>query len=805
MGGTLVLFGFAPTQAIELDDAPLQPFLEEHCYECHDDLTAKGGLDLFELGLDLSDEATAATWERIFDRVSDGEMPPKDQPRPSDNHVASFRNLLATPLVAAHEAEKGTVLRRLNRSEYENTMNDLFGTYIDFAEMLPEDGRSHEFDNVGEALGMSMTQMQRYLEAGRLALNTALVDTVEPPESGLISASYAESSETEKFVGKEWHLLDDGAIAFYRKVTYPDGQLRESNVREAGIYRVRVTGYAYQSEEPVSLVVKGKTYRRGAKQPTYGYFELPPKKDGKPHSIEFETYIDSGYMVQIQPEGIFRTPQSVKSVPIQEYDGPGLAISKVELEGPITRDFPGRGEELILGSLQRREVEPSNPEAKTKSWYKPSFELVPPDGVELNAAVAQTLWEFASKVFRRPVEKAEIDPYLALYESEITKESSVEDALVTAETAILCAPDFLYLREQPGRLSGSALANRLSYFLTRTAPDSELLSAAEDMARDPATLVAQTNRLIGEAPSDRFLDDFTNAWLNLREIEFTAPDRNLFPEFDPYLQDSMLRETRAFLGELIGKNISIEHLVKSDFAMLNERLAEHYEIEHKDLGPELQRVALPADSVRGGLLSQGSILKVSANGTNTSPVLRGVWVLERILGITPSPPPPGTPGVEPDIRGAETLRQLLDKHRDVESCQSCHQQIDPPGFALESFDPIGGWRDRFRTRGEGERINKQVDGQNVRYKLGLPVDSAGALPTGEAFSGFVEFRELLAKDTDRLARTLIKKLLVFGTGREMGFSDRPEINRLVQASAAQGHGIRDLVHLVVSSDIFRNK
>ncbi|HRX77430.1 MAG TPA: DUF1588 domain-containing protein, partial [Pirellulaceae bacterium] len=203
--------------------------------------------------------------------------------------------------------------------------------------------------------------------------------------------------------------------------------------------------------------------------------------------------------------------------------------------------------------------------------------------------------------------------------------------------------------------------------------------------------------------------------------------------------------------------------------------------------------------------SQASILKVSANGTNTSPVVRGVWVMERILGQAPPPPPAGVGGVEPDIRGAKTLRELLDKHRDLDTCRSCHQMIDPPGFALESFNPVGGWRDRFRSTGEGERINLEVRGNKVRYKLGLEVDASGELPDGREFSGFLAFRELLAEQEDLLAKALATKLLIFATGREMGFSDRAEIERIVRESAAKGHGVRELIHLVVMSEAFRFK
>ena len=271
----------------------------------------------------------------------------------------------------------------------------------------------------------------------------------------------------------------------------------------------------------------------------------------------------------------------------------------------------------------------------------------------------------------------------------------------------------------------------------------------------------------------------------------------------------MLAETRAFFRKLIDDNLSVTNVVKSDFAMLNSRLAEHYDIMEKEVGgvagPEIRPVKLPAESVRGGLLSQGSVLKVSANGTNTSPVVRGVWVMERILGQTPPPPPPGVPGVEPDIRGAQTLRELLDKHRNQDNCRNCHKLIDPPGFALESFDPIGGWRERFRGMGDGERPRLEINGQQVRYRLGPPVDSSGELPGGEKFAGFREFQGLLADDEDALARALAKKLLTFATGRELGFSDRAEVERIVSESAAHDHGVRDLLRLVVTSEIFRKK
>jgi hypothetical protein len=787
------------------DDKPLHSFFENHCYECHDDVSEKGGLDLYSLSTDLTDPGTMQKWVRIFDRVADGEMPPEDEPQPNASERSAFSQLLGQPLTKAHAEIKGTVLRRLNRQEYENTLNDIFGTHLKLAETLPEDGRSHGFDTVGEALGLSRVQLQRYLEAADSVLEASIVNTVAKPESKSISASYADGRDAEKFLGKQWLKRPDGAVVFFQDLGYPSGQLREANTNAAGFYKVRVTGYAYQSEQPITFAVNGDTYARGADKPTFGYFSFEP---GEPQTIEFETWIESRYMIQIKPWGIYDADYEIKNKGIENYRGPGLAILKVELEGPLVKEFPSRGHRLIFDGLDRREIEPGNPNDKTKSWYVPKFEISLAEGSDPTAAALPVLRRIAAKAFRRPVGDDELIAYVDLLQSELALDSNFEEALRTAISAILCSPEFIYLKELPGWLDSYALASRLSYFLTRSAPDDELLARAADgsLRSDPKVLPAQMNRLMGGPHFERFVVDFTDAWLNLREINFTSPDKTLFPEFDSYLQWSMLEESRGFFRELVTNNHPIDHIVKSDFALLNDRLAMHYELDSIDrLGPELRKVSLPADSVRGGVLSQAAIHKVSANGTNTSPVVRGIWVMERILGDTPAPPPPGIPGVEPDIRGASTLREILDKHRDSESCQSCHIAIDPPGFAMESFNPVGTWRERFRSLGDGDRVEKVVNGRKVRYKLGLDVDATGQTPEGQTFENFNQFRDILAAQPERLARAMTEKLLTFASGREMGFSDRPEIERIVAESAKSHYALRGLFHLVAASEIFRRK
>ncbi len=797
----LCLVATASGQGAEDFAAKLLPFFDKHCLECHDDLTHKGGLDLDALSRDLNDEAAMAKWVRLFDRVASGEMPPKDRERPSPGEVRIFRENLSPSLVAAHEAKKGTVLRRLNRREYENTLNDLLGIRLNAAALLPEDGRSGEFDTVGAALGLSAEQLRNYLDLATEAIDLAIAKTTAPPEPVKTTASYAETQGADKFIGEAWLKAADGSVVFFRDLSYPTGMLREANSKQRGLHRIRVTGYAYQSDQPVIFSVGGTTFDRAAGRPTWDYFSFNP---GKPQTIELTVWMEKNYMVEITPQGLHDPEYLIKKNGIANYQGPGLAISSVEIEGPLAEAFPTRGHRLIFEGLDRREIEPRNPADKQKKYYVPQFEIRSEDPAH---EVQPVLRRFASAAFRRPAGEETVAPYLLLFQRELSEGADFETALRTALTAILCAPDFLYLKESPGALDDHALAARLSYFLTRTLPDEGLRGAAASgiLTREPAELRQQAERLINSPAADRFITDFTDAWLDLRNIEFTNPDEQLFPEFDRYLQDSMTAETRAYLRELLAENLDVSHLVKSDFAMLNWRLAEHYGIPGVD-APKVARVPLPPDSVRGGLLTQASVLKVSANGTNTSPVLRGVWINERILGKHPAPPPPGIPGVEPDIRGATTLRELLAKHRNSESCQACHQMIDPPGFALESFDPIGGWRETFRSLGEGEKPEQRFAGsRSIRYRIGPIVDASGELADGRTFADYVGFRDLIASEKEMLARAFATKLLTFATGREMGFSDRPEINAIVAKAGEDGYALRDLFLLCVDSEIFRQK
>jgi len=338
-------------------------------------------------------------------------------------------------------------------------------------------------------------------------------------------------------------------------------------------------------------------------------------------------------------------------------------------------------------------------------------------------------------------------------------------------------------------------------------PD-EVLSAlaANNELREPKKLRDQVERLLTDAKAERFVDDFLDQWLDLRDINKTTPDSVLYPEFSTILRDAMLGESRAYFRELLSKDLGIAFVVQSDFAMLNQRLAQLYGIPGI-AGSAFRRVALPPDAQRGGFLTHASILKVTANGTTTTPVKRGAWVQSKILGQPPEPPPPNVPAVEPDVRGATTIREQLDKHRSNAACASCHAEIDPPGFALESYDVIGGWRQRYRSLDQGEPVTDRfaIFGQPVAYRHGPAVDPSGELPSGPAFADIEQFKKLLLEDERQLARNFVEQLLVYATGESAGYADRAAVEQILDRARPSRYGLRTLVHEVVQSPLFQNK
>ncbi|MBL9126287.1 MAG: DUF1592 domain-containing protein [Verrucomicrobiales bacterium] len=777
----------------------VESFLKRHCYECHDADSRKGGLNLESLAPGGSEASAHDTWVRIHDRVVAGEMPPAKAERPPAAESAAFVEALAKDLRVQHAIRKGTVLRRLNRREYRNTVNALLGTDLDLTPYLPEDGRAHGFDTVGEALHLSSIQLQRYMEAAEAALNASWHEASRP-ETRKGRYGLGDDERSASAIGKSWLRRPDGAVVVFTSDRFPATFLPTFRASAAGRYRVKLTGYGYQTRRAVTFSLVTGSPERGGEQSVRGFHEFPPDRPGV---VEVELGLGAGDALKILPFGLQGVDghSPTKDGP-DKYPGEGLALLGAEIEGPLLEEWPRRGRRALLGDARVREVPPRGPSSSARRDYRPAYAA---DVDDPRAAARAGLARFLPMAFRRPLRAGDMEPFVELVNGELAAGVPFLDAMRTGAIAVLSSPDFLFLREPEGTLDAYALASRLSYFLTRTGPDDTLLRLAEtgELLRSEV-LRAQTERLLGGANADRFVEDFCDGWLNLRDIEFTTPDKLLYPEFDDFLLFSMPRETRAFVGELFRANLGIAELIRSEFAMLNSRLATHYGLVGVE-GPEIRKVTLPPKSRRGGVLTQAAVMKVTANGTSTSPVTRGVWVLERLLGITPPPPPPGIPGVEPDTRGARTVREILARHRSVESCNGCHRTIDPPGFALESYDVIGGWRERFRVMNPGSPRRLVPEGPKVRYRDGPAVDAAGQLPDGQRFGNFEEFRTLLLEREDDVARCVAEKLLIFGTGRPMGFSDRLEIDRIVAGSKTRKHGMRDLLHAVVASEIFRSK
>ncbi|MCA9138398.1 MAG: DUF1592 domain-containing protein [Planctomycetales bacterium] len=415
------------------------------------------------------------------------------------------------------------------------------------------------------------------------------------------------------------------------------------------------------------------------------------------------------------------------------------------------------------------------------------------DSEQSEKDLQRQLKRFATAAFRGPVSASVLQPYRKMIQQGLEDQKHPIDILRQVYRAVLCSPRFVYFNETPGRLDDHAVANRLSYLLTGKSPDRELRKAADQgKLSDPQVIVQHTRRLLRGDNLRHFVNDFSDQWLDLADIDFTEPDRRMHGDFDLVVQNAMLIETRRYLETLIDENLPAAALVDSDFTWLNNRLARYYDID-VDIAPsQWERVSIADHPYRGGLMTHGSVLKVTANGSNTSPVVRGVWICDRLLGVPIPDPPANVPAIEPDVRGATTVRQILEKHRSQTECASCHARIDPPGFALEHFDAAGRWRDHYLTR------------QNKSYTKGAKVDSAYRLADGREFDSFVAFRKLAAESDDQIARNFAAKVLVYATGQEITFADRRALDEIVAATKDQSFGLRSLIEAVVTSQPFLN-
>ena len=848
LAGASVGYGKAPATrpAPPALPATAQGFLKQSCLGCHGKANPSGKLDLTATAFRPADAANFNTWVKVYDRVSAGEMPPKAAAQPTAAARKGFLAALRAPLLAADDGqvrrEGRATWRRMNRYEYENTLRDLLDApWLQVKEMLPEDGLSGRFNKVGDALDVSHVQMSRYLNAAGYALREALAQAQRPQTT--TQRYYARQQRglgPRKDQAPEratFQLLDNAAdLPAYERRRGSTSTTTDPVKREAeavgvvagsyeplnprfdqfrapvsGRYKLRMRAHSFwarpespnrwwkpsmtdlaegRTQEPVSL------YGSTPQGVTAQLRKLGTLDFGPQSSVgELEVVLLEGESITPDPARLFRSRPPNWRNPLATPEGqPGVAYQWLEVEGPLLQSWPTTGQRVLAGDLP------------LQAGSDGQVEIVPKDP---NADGERLVRAFMQHALRRSVPETETQPFVKLFHTAQETGASFTESLLTAYTGVLCSPAFVTLEERPGPLDDHALASRLSYFLWNSEPDAELRQLADKGAlHDPKQLAAQTDRLLADPRSQRFVSAFLDYWLDLRKADDASPDEALYSDYylDDYLVESSVEETRAFFTTLLHDNLPARNLVQSDFVTINERLAALYGLPDVK-GSAIRKVALPKDSVRGGLLTQASVLKVTANGTTTSPVIRGAWITERILGQPVPPPPPSVPAVEPDIRGATTIREQLAKHRDQPVCASCHAKIDPPGFALESFDVFGGFRERYRALGSsGEKVTGWgKNGQPFAFHLAQPVDATGELPDGRKFTGVREFKRLLAQDEPQIARNLVRQLVTYSTGARVRFGDRPRVEAILNGAAPSGYGVKSLVHGIVASELFRNK
>ena len=789
----LSLIGLAHSTGVAKED-PLTPFLETYCLECHDDVVQKGDRRFDELNGEITDLASAEAFQEILDQLNLAEMPPEDEKQPSVEELQHLVAWLTDSLAVAREAARGqadnVVLRRLNRTEYHNTIRDLFSLPMDDFDptaTFPPDDVTDGFDTVGEGQVTSDYLMRNYLEAARLVADKAVRPGPEPKK-------IHDRAEGEEIIGSHESLRPDIArLTIKMRQPLEIARIHKAGVPADGEYVIRFKASAYNrksryadehlrynSDEPMRLAISIDSREQGPlSHRIIGEYDIP---DEEPTVFEHRVWLDEGFRFRLHwangPHGSFKrimrkvlpkyTDDAIYPYrnPPEMYlgSGPELHVYWMEIEGPFFDEWPPPGFSRYF---------PDPPEK--------------PDTAYLNESITR----LATSAFRRPASQEELAPYFGLVERHFKETGDPWHAAKIGIRAVLASPSFLYLGEDAppegdDRINAYQFASRLAFFLWSSTPDNILLSAAHrGTLSDPTVLREQIDRMLNDPRSRAFSENFPDQWLHLNQLGEMPPDPEQNPAYyENNLEAAMKEETYQLFRHLLDHNGPIQEFVKSDYTFLNEALADHYGIPGVN-GDTFQRVALPAESRRGGLFGHGSVLTVTSNGVETQPVVRGVWIMENLLGTPPTPPPPDVEPIEPDTRGVSTMRELMEKHRNNPTCFECHRKIDPLGLAMENFDHIGAWRDRYAKK--------------------LPIDASGEMPDGTTFEGAEGIRDYLLNRPDQFAHCLTEKLMVYGLGRRLSFTDQDDIDQIVSTLKQQGGGLRDLVHLVIQSEPFQSK
>lgn len=752
-------------------DAPTKAFFAEHCIRCHGEKQQKGEFRVDKLPTDFNEIGNAQRWAEVLFRINSGEMPPKKEPQPKASELGQVADWISTRIKegeAARMAKRSPVAHyRLSREEYGHTVYDLLGVYfdVDAPGAFNEDPRWHGFERIGSMLSLSPSHVDRYFKAAETVLDRAF------PES----PTKASKGRSEAPTGSRW-LIAPGHRRGNLRATAP------------GLYRIRVQLSAIPS-------FKGRlphlaVWHHGLKRSIIGQDVQAP--EDKPTVVEIETFLPEGGLDLLnetpgmlsdgQTPNISAMPFSSladlknvtpKSYKLLDEQGrsifPLLIVDWVEWEGPILTEA----------------------DQKKRDGFFPSK---PGDLVDAR----ECLKRFAARAWRRPVVDADLERFMKVIAGELAAGEKFRSAYLAGMVGVLTAKNFYYLEEGSAKqrrdqVNDWELASRLSYFLWGSLPDAELSDAAQaGKLHEPSLLRAQVARLFADPKIKRFTDAFPKQWLQLHKVGVFPPDPELYPDYDKWLEKSMVLESVSYFTEVFTRNLSLREFLSSDWTMLNSRLAMHYQLPPPKAS-SFERVALRPDDHRGGLLTHAGVLMLTSDGTRHRPVHRGVWISEAVFAKTPPPPPPNVEPLEPtpNNKPKATIRQQLEAHSTHANCAACHQRIDPLGFAFDNFDAIGRWRT--------EEAMKSGQGANP------PVNASGKLPDGRAYDGPDAFKQLLVQDLDHFAEAFVEQLATFALRRAMTTDDAAALKAIARDCKAEGYRLKPVIERLVLSDLFQKR
>lgn len=828
------------------------PFVKSHCERCHGASKQEGNFRVDQhVKNEFLDSATKQRWSEVVNVLNSHEMPPEGETQPKPEEVSKVVDWITEQMVRAELVRRDgqIVLRRLNRDEYRNTIRDLIGVDFDVS-AFPLDPPAGGFDNNGKALTMSPLLTELYLDTARKILDRSLVDGDQPPAiKWRFEIDSGDNDSNRKIYDKQSVIVNGGnnPVKDGFKVLHHDNWDKHLNARGYAlkhegdyIVRIRAAGFVPKRDAVVESArkalqnrfdkqmkenPKGEKYHRDQMERDLKHFATdriydygPPRLKliqnlgGQPKVLaEFDVEAPLGKPREYEVRARFTTeqagltieyayaiPRVLENFWFQSHDSfarPELYVDWFELEGPIHESWPPPSHRRLLGdTLPAKEEE--------------------------REAAKTLIARFLRSAYRRPVTAAEIDEKLKLFDLVRVDSPSFVQAIKTPLIAAMASPHFLYLAEPVGQashlpvpkskqsqkagqvenlphvLADHELAARLSYFLWSSMPDDELSKLADNgKLRDSKTLTAQVHRLLADPKSEAFVRNFAGQWLGLREVGANPPASDLYPQYDRHLETSIVEESRAFFAEILKHDLSVLNFVGSDFVVINERLARFYSIPDVR-GDEFRRVPVPDGVHRGGIVTQASMLTITSNGTRTSPVKRGTWVLKNVLGIDPGLPVANAGDIAPKVPGIDkaTVRKRLEIHRTLPQCARCHSKIDPLGFALENFNAAGEWREQegFGYKGRIERNDPKID-------------AASKLPDGTAIDGVDELRAVLRQKEDLFLNCLAGKLLTYALGRELGVADQPTVKAAVAHTKKNGYTLRSLIQFIVFSEAFSSK